>query len=219
MKIVEILAKSAILLGLNEEHALLLETQTHLDENLLTTQAVENSQDTENSTENTSQINTIKADFEQELLTNKNIKSLYHLIGYSLQELCTNYIPVVSRVCKQTSEKAIKLSEFENFIRVQNIVKNGESVKAKIVNRAIIFDEDGCYNIEYLTYPSVTSIFDEIDFLSSFSVDVLVCSVCAYFSLANGLFEEFKDFHEMYIEKAENIKELKSFNLPQRRWE
>ena len=62
-------------------------------------------------------------------------------------------------------------------------------------------------------------MFEEIDFLSNFSEDVIVCGLCAYFSLAHGMFDEFKEFHEQYSEKAENMKELKSFNMPQRRWE
>ena len=106
-----------------------------------------------------------------------------------------------------------------NFIRVQNVKKNGETVKYKIINRNIVLEEDGEYEIEYLTYPNINSMFEEIDFLSNFSEDVIVCGLCTYFSLAHGMFDEFKEFHETYTEKAENLKELKSFNLPQRRWE
>lgn len=186
MKIIEILAKSAMLLGLEDEHLLLKEAQT--------TQ-------------------------EDELLENAKIQSLFSLIKYSLQELCTNYIPVVTKIEKQSDEKYIQIKDIENFIRVQNVTKNGENVKYKIINRKIYFEKDDVYCVEYLTYPTITSLFDEIDFLSKFSEDVIVCSVCAYFSLAHGMFDEFKEFHELYIDKAENIKELKNFNLPQRRWE
>lgn len=204
MKIIEILLESAMLLGLNDEHTLLDNAQSTITNT--STEENENSLDLEEET-------------TEELLKNKNIKCLYKLVKYSLQELCTNYIPVISRVCKHTSEKNIPISELENYIRIQKITKNNSNVKYKILNRKICFLEDGEYEIEYQTYPTITNLFEEVDFLSKFSNDVIVCSVCAYFSLSNGMFDEFKDFYEMYIEKADNIKELKSFNLPQRRWE
>ena len=156
---------------------------------------------------------------EDELLDNKNIESLFHLSKYAFQELCTNYIPVVESVKIISQDCKIEVKKLTNFIRVQNVKKNGENVKYKIVNRSIIFDEDGEFEVEYLTYPEINSMFEEIDFLSNFSEDVIVCGLCAYFSLAHGMFDEFKTFHEEYIEKADNLKELKSFNMPQRRWE
>ena len=36
---------------------------------------------------------------------------------------------------------------------------------------------------------------------------------------AKGRFEEFEIFHNKYIEKAESLKEIKNFSMPQRRWE
>lgn len=186
MKVIEIMAKSAMLLGLGEEH-LLLESAT--------------------------------SEMEEELLQKNNIASLFHLVKYAFQELCTNYIPVVECETLSSVNCKIEIKNLINFIRVQNVTQGVESVKYKIVNRNIIFEQDGEYSVEYLTYPNINSMFEEVDFLSNFSEDVIVNGLCAYFSLSHGMFDEFKDFHEMYIEKAENLKELKSFNLPQRRWE
>lgn len=186
MKVIEIMAQSAMLLGLGEEH-MMLEIAT--------------------------------AEKETELLENQNIKSLFHLTKYAFQELCTNYIPVVESVNIKSADCKIEVKSLTNFIRVQNVTKNGENVKYKIINRNIVFDEDDEYFVEYLTYPNVNSMFEEVDFLSNFSEDVIVNGLCSYFSVAHGMFDEFKNFHEMYVEKAENLKELKSFNLPQRRWE
>ena len=156
---------------------------------------------------------------ETTLLENKQIRSLFNLTRYAFQELCTNYIPVVEKVSVKTNDKKIEVKDLINFIRVQNVSRNNENVKYKIINRSVVFEEDGEYEIEYLTYPNINSMFEEINFLSNFSEDVVVDGLCAYYSLANGMFDEFKEFHENYIEKAENLKELKSFNMPQRRWE
>lgn len=164
-------------------------------------------------------LETASMEQENELLNNKNVKSLFHLSKYAFQELCTNYIPIVESLTLNSVDCKIEVKRLLNFIRVQNVKKNGETVKYKIINRNIVFEEDGEYVVEYLTYPNINSMFEEIDFLSNFSEDVIVCGLCAYYSLAHGMFDEFKEFHETYIEKAENLKELKSFNLPQRRWE
>ena len=186
MKIIEIMAQSALLLGLGEDH-LLLETATE--------------------------------EKEAELLQNEKIASLFNLSKYALQELCTNYVPVVESVKILSNQAKFEVKNLANFIRVNNVKRDNENVKYKIINRNIVFEEDGEYDVEYLTYPKINSMFEEIDFLSNFSEDVIVCGLCAYFSLAHGMFDEFKEFHEQYSEKAENMKELKSFNMPQRRWE
>ena len=92
-------------------------------------------------------------------------------------------------------------------------------VKFKIINRNIIFEYDGEYEVVYETYPTITSLFQEIDFLQEFSPDVFVFGLCSYYSLANGMFSEFEDFHEQYITKAESLRNLKNVQMPIRRWE
>ena len=176
MKVIEIMAQSAMLLGLGDEFLML---------------------------ENAS------AEQESELKENKNIISLFGLSKYAFQELCTNYIPVVASVKIKSNENKIEIKNLTNFIHIQNVKKDGELAKYKIINRNIIFEEDAEYEIEYLTYPEINSMFEEVDFLSNFSEDVVVCGLCAYFSRAHGMFDEFKAFHEEYVEKAENLKELK----------
>lgn len=156
---------------------------------------------------------------ENELLTNKSISTLFNLIKYSIQELCTNYIPVLESINLTSTDLKIPVSCLTNYIRVQNVTKNNEIVKHKIINRNLVFEEDGNYCVNYQTYPKINSLFEEIDFLSNFSEDVIVYGLCAYYSLSTGLFDEFEKFHEEYLNKAENLKELKSFYIPQRRWE
>ncbi|MBQ8615151.1 MAG: hypothetical protein IJ415_01120 [Clostridia bacterium] len=150
---------------------------------------------------------------------NKSVASLFNLIKYSIRELCTNYVPVATSVIIKTIDKKYPLSSLINFIRVQNVYQNSQLVKFKVVNRNLIFEEDGEYVINYLTYPEIFTVFDEIDFLENFSPDVIVLGLCSYYSLAHGMFEEFEDLHERYVAKAESLKNLKIFALPCRRWE
>ena len=128
-------------------------------------------------------------------------------------------MPVAISVKIKTNEKKYPISSLNNFIRVQNVYHDAKLSKFKIINRSIIFEEDGEYEINYSTYPDVESVFDEIDFLQNFSPDVIVLGLCSYYSLAHGMFEEFESLHEKYIDKAESLKDLKIFEIPCRRWE
>ena len=156
---------------------------------------------------------------EAEILANKEIKTLINLLKYSIQELCTNYVPMIDSVEVEITNNKYELSLLPNYIRVQSVYKNGELVNYKTINRAINVEENGIYNIVYSTYPEINSIFYEIDFLSNLNPDVLVLGLASYYTLSRGRFEEFEVFHENYTEKAESLKELKNFTMPQRRWE
>lgn len=172
-----------------------------------------------NLTEVRTELENITVENESEVLSNHYILSLFNLSKFSIQELCTNYVPVSMEESVKITNGKYPVSFLENFIRIQNVTKQGEAVAYKVINRNIVVDVDGEYEIKYLTYPSINSIFDEIDFLEKFNPDVIVYGLCAYFSLAHGVFDEFNAFHEIYVEKAENLKELRTFNMPQRRWE
>lgn len=156
---------------------------------------------------------------ESASLENKNIASLFNLIKFSIRELCTNYIPVTISENVVITNKSYPLSSFNNFIRIQNVYKNEQLIKFKIINRNLILEEDGEYTVNYATYPTINSLFDDIDFLQDFSPDAIVFGLCAYFSLAHGMFDEFNTFHEKYISRAESLKDVKIFELPNRRWE
>lgn len=155
----------------------------------------------------------------EEIQTNENIVSLFNLVNFSIRELCTNYVPVLDSVLIQSKNCTYPLNSLENFIRIQNVYKDDNLIKFKIINRNLVFEEDGVYQVCYKTYPKVDSLFTEIDFLQSLSPDVIVFGLCAYYSLANGLFNEFKEFHDKYLSQAESLKELKFFEIPSRRWE
>ena len=164
-------------------------------------------------------LNNITEENEGLALSNEDVYCLFNLVKYSIQELCTNYVPVAAIETVKTYNKAIEINKLTNFIRVQNIYKDEELVKYKIINRCIYFEEDGEYSVQYATYPQIESLLEEIDFLSNFSPDIVVLGLSAYYALSKGRFDEFEIYHNQYVEKAESIKGLKMFNMPQRRWE
>ena len=149
----------------------------------------------------------------------ENVSSLFNLVKYAIRELCTNYIPMIDALNIVTTNNKFALAELPNYIRIQNVCKNGEPVKFKIINRNVILEEDGEYEVTYATYPEIETYDDEIDFLDNFSPDVLVMGLCSYYALAHGMFEEFEKMHEQYVEKAESLKHLKIFEMPSRRWQ
>ena len=149
----------------------------------------------------------------------ENMSSLYNLIKFSIRELCTNYVPVIKEDYIVTQDKKFALNILPNFIRIQNIEKDGEMIKFKTINRNVFLEEDGKYLVRYESYPYIVSMFEEIDFLQNFSPDVMVFGLCAYYSIAHGMFEDFHEFHERYVNRAESLKSLHNFNLPTRRWE
>ena len=148
-----------------------------------------------------------------------NIASLFNLLKFSIKELCANYAPMVASVIVQTMNKKISVSNFENFIRLKSVTKAGEAVKFKIINGCAEVEEDGEYEVSYLTYPIVESFESDVCFLENLSPDVIILGLCAYYALAHGMFDEFENMHEKYIEKAESFKGLKIFEMPARRWE
>ena len=165
-------------------------------------------------------LNNVTPETEDYVLENEEkVARLFNLVKFSIRELCSNYAPMVAVKKIQTNNKEFAISELENYIRIQNVLKDEQLEKYKIINRKIVFAEDGEYEVVYLTYPNITSMFEEVDFLNDLSPDVIVFGLCSYFSLAYGMFEEFENYHEEYVERAESLKGLKSFNLPNRRWE
>lgn len=170
-------------------------------------------------TETAKKLSAALPEAENELLADEEIFTLFNLSRFSIQELCTNYVPVATSEKISTYNKCFEINKLTNFIRIQNIYKGEELVNFKVINRCIQFEEDGEYTIQYATFPEIESLFEEIDFLSNFSPDIAVLGLAAYYSLSKGLFDEFQIFHQQYIDKAESVKTLKMFNMPQRRWE
>ena len=156
---------------------------------------------------------------ELEKLNDETVGTLFRLCQFSVRELCTHYLPILKQVEITTSNKEYPLSSLNNFIKIKSIKFNGAIVDYKIVNRIITFDEDGSFTVEFYAYPTISNIDDEINFMEDYGLDVAVLGLCAYFCLTKGMFEDFDQFHEEYVERAKSIKELKNVNMPQRRWE
>ncbi|MBR6779078.1 MAG: hypothetical protein IKM43_02920 [Clostridia bacterium] len=164
-------------------------------------------------------LNNITEDTEETTLqSNEELSRLLNLSQYAIQELCTNYIPVTVEEEIQTENKRYALNKLNNYIKIVEITKDGNFVDYKIVGRNITFAEDGKYFIKFATYPKISSLFDEIDFLQTFSPDVLVMGLCSFYALTKGMFEEYDIFRRTYCEKAEGLKQLKVFEMPMRRW-
>ena len=156
---------------------------------------------------------------EKEVLKeNPNIASLFNLLKFSIRELCTNYVPLSTKRKVNIVGGKYSVAMLNNFIRVENVYKNETPVKYKVINRSIVLETDGEYEISYLTYPEIYSMFDELDFAENLNSDVIVFGLCAYYCLSHGLFTDFEQFHERYIDKANSIKTLKIFEIPFRRW-
>ncbi len=164
-------------------------------------------------------LNSAEIESETELLKNQEISKLFNLSKFSIQELCTNYVPLQTKAEITTKDKIFSVGDLTNFIRVQNVYKNDKLINYKLINRKLNFTEDGNYTVVYLTYPEINSLFDDLDFFSHLSPDCLVFGLCAYYCLAKGLFDDFKIYNEKYVDRAESIKSLKVINLPQRRWQ
>lgn len=156
---------------------------------------------------------------ELEKLKDETVGTLFRLCQFSVRELCTHYLPILKQVEITTSNKQYPLSSLDNFIKIKSIKLNEAVVDYKIVNRYITFEEDGSFIVEFYSYPTISSMDDTINFMDDYGLDVAVFGLCAYFCLTKGMFEDFDQFHEEYVERAKAIKELKNVNTPQRRWE
>ena len=152
-------------------------------------------------------------------LADKQVAELLNLAELSIRELCTNYVPVLSTCEITTLNKTYPLSSIENFIKIESVKKGEENVKFKIISRNLILEEDGNFTVEYYSHPSISALTDDVSFLQEFGTEVAVFGLCAYYCLTKGLFEDFENYHEMYLERCTALKEVKCCIMPQRRWE
>ncbi|MBR1987947.1 MAG: hypothetical protein IKA36_02790 [Clostridia bacterium] len=170
-------------------------------------------------TEEVEILNKTTEETQSDSLENNNIKELFHLVKFSIQELCSNYVPIVNMEEIDVQNLKYELKSLTNFIKLKKITKGEERADYKLMNRTLHFKENGTYSVYFETYPTISSMFDEVDFLSHLSPDVIVFGLCSYYCLSKGLFEDFNMFHDKYIERAESLKDMKTFFLPTRRWE
>ncbi len=154
-----------------------------------------------------------EGNLQDELFKEEKVKQLYSLLNLSIRELCTNYLPLTMEQEVKSDNCKIKLSELKNFIRVLQVKLNNKIVKHKIINHNLVLPIDGNFVVKYVGYPKISSINDTIE-LDMANTDVVVLGLCAYYCLANGMFDEFNRFNSEYREKAEKVKEMKTFVMP-----
>ena len=165
------------------------------------------------------ELKNVTKETESETLNNTEIQSLMNLLKLSVRELCSNYVPAVRCENVNILDGEYKLSELKNYIKIKSIKKEGQIVSYKILNRNIKVIENGNYEVEYYSYPEINSLFDEIEFLKNLNSEVIIFGLCSYYALSKGMFEDFHEMHDMYVQHAESLKELKLFTMPQRSWE
>lgn len=161
--------------------------------------------------------NSQKTDAEK--LADADVGELFRLFNLSIQELCTSYMPILCSSKIETNNKTYPVASLNNCIRVNMVKCNDKEVKFKIINRVINFETDGTYDVEFSSYPTFSSLNDDVSFLQQYGVDVAVFGLCAYYCLTKGMFEDFERFHNAYLEKGNALKDMKIFVMPQRRWE
>lgn len=156
---------------------------------------------------------------EEEVLKNEEIKKIFNLTNLVLHDLCTNYVPIVNKQIVNITNKTYPIKNLLNFYKIKNVKKDNLVEDYKMISKNIVVENDGEYEINYYYLPNVNSLFDELDFLSTLSPEVLVYGLCAFYCLSVGLFDEFKIYNDKYKSRAEAIKNLKVFELPKRKWE
>lgn len=164
-------------------------------------------------------INHASLEEEMEAVNTGEVRNLINILKLTLREVCIHYVPYVKSQTISTTNRQIHLSILTNFISMKGAYRKGEKVKCRMLDRLLTFEEDGEYTIEYLSYPTTVSLFEEITFLDNCSPTMLVYGVSAYYSLSKGLFEEFESFYDKFKNFAELSRERNCFNLPMRRWE
>lgn len=155
----------------------------------------------------------------EDVVLTDEVETLFDLTRVAIQEYCTNYAPVIDATKVNIVGGKYPVSNLTNFLRLKRLSYQGRDVRPKVVQRNIVVEQDGEYEVEYYTYPNITSVKDELDFLSNFSPDALISSTCAYWAVSHGQYQDFNRFHADYIDKASAIKDLRVFNIPKRRWE
>ena len=162
-------------------------------------------------------LNKLTKENESEL-DSQDVKRLFTIFKLMLNDFCTNYTPLCSTQNIKVVDNNFPIKDIVNFYKIKNIKDGNRIVNYKIVNKNIVIN-NGEYVVNYYSLPNINSFFDELDFLSSLSPEVLVFGLCAFYCLSVGLFDEFKIYNEKYKSRAEAIKNLKIFEMPQRKWQ
>ncbi len=164
-------------------------------------------------------LKTITKENEAEVMQNKQLARLKDLAILSMQEVSVRYVPIYSTIELQSENKQINIKQIQNCLKILKVYLCDIAVPFKIVGKTIKVNENGNYKIKYTTMPTINSVLDELEFVNNGVEQVVIFGLCAYYSIAIGLFSQFNSFHEKYLNAGENLKELKMFYIPNRSWQ
>jgi len=154
---------------------------------------------------------------EDVLSNNFAFKRLFEFAKLVINEV-DSYSPKIERVLKNSSDKKIMLSEISNLFKIIDVKLDGLSVKYKIFNNALNFDNDAEFEIVYQAMSNSEDVSAMIQNNNGVAEDIYVNGLNAYYCLACGLFAEYNVYIAQYADKLSKINNLKVFSMPCRSW-
>lgn len=151
---------------------------------------------------------------------NFTLNRFFEILKIMLNDIASEYVPIVKEKTFISDNKVIELSEVENLLKVCSVSIDKVPVKYKTVNKSIVTNFDGVFKVKYMVYPKIESLLDEVQvFDRGVSIDLLVYGMLSLYCLAIGLTDEFEIYNDVYTKKLSAIKSLKVIDMPCRRWE
>ena len=148
------------------------------------------------------------------------LNRFFEILKIMLNELSSEYVPIIKENTFISEDKKIDLSNIENFMKVCHVSIDRVPVKYKVVDKKIITNFDGVFNVKFMAYPKIETLLDSVEvFDRGVGEDLLVYGVVALYCLAVGLTDEFSIYHNIYSEKLSALQNLKIIDMPCRRWE
>jgi len=166
-------------------------------------------------------LNNVTLSNQEECLDNNfALNRFFEILKIMLDDIASEYVPIVKEQTFISTDKVIDFSNIENFLKVCSVSIDKVPVKYRISNKCIITNFDGVFNVKYMISPKVETLLDEVEvFDRGISVDLLVYGMLSLYCLAIGLTDEFEIYNNIYSEKLSAIKNLKVIDMPCRRWE
>ena len=164
--------------------------------------------------------NVTESNQEDCLNNNFALNRFFEILKIMLNDIASEYVPLVKEKTFISDNKIIDLSGIENFMKVCAVSIDKVPIKHKIVNKSIVTDFDGVFTVKYMVYPKIETLLDEVEvFDRGVGEDLMVYGILSLYCLAIGLTDEFEIYNKIYSEKLSAIKSLKVIDMPYRRWE
>lgn len=148
------------------------------------------------------------------------LNRFFEILKIMLNDIASEYVPIIKEKNFISTDKTIDLSSIENFLKVCSVSIDKVPVKYKLVNKNVVTNFDGVFTVKYMVYPQIETLLDEVEvFDRGISIDLLVYGMLSLYCLAVGLTDEFEIYNNIYTEKLSAIKNLKVIEMPCRRWQ